>query len=134
MFLVTSQPDHDTMATLANHTATRRARGAQLLCNPGVVLEQGCGQAFLQAMGHCWAAACQLTCVTTICNSTRTGWVIISQKTYSFIFRVTLTNLEKTFKKVFLLIFSLPLCVIALINIKGLNKYLQIISLTFKNN
>lgn len=47
---------------------------------------------------------------------------------------MTLTNLEKTFKKVFLLILSLTWCVIALINIKGLNKYLQIISLTLKIN
>lgn len=52
MFLVTmSQPDHNTVATLTNHTATRRARDAQLLRNPGVVLEQGCRQAVLTSHG-----------------------------------------------------------------------------------
>ena len=39
---------------------------------------------------------------------------------------------RKLFERFFLLILSLTLCVIALINIKGVNKYLQIISLTLK--
>lgn len=72
--------------------------------------------------------------VTGTCNSIRIGWRTISQKMILF------SPLEwpwKTWRKLFKGFspdISLPLCVTALINIRGLNKYLQIISLTLKNN
>lgn len=43
------------------------------------------------------AAACQLTCVTTSTASGLDGGLFHRRLSYIFIFRVTLTNLEKTF-------------------------------------
>lgn len=62
---------------------------------------KGATRQVLQAFGHHWAAACRLTRVTTTCNSLRTGGRFHRRLSYIFIFRVTLTNLEKTFKRFF---------------------------------
>lgn len=66
-----------------------------------------------------------------VCKGMGTGEEV-SQTAPSFDLYSDPDGLEKTVLKAFLPTLSLLLWVIALINIKGLNKYLQIISLTSK--
>lgn len=56
---------------------------------------------FIQKSVLRWAVVCQLTCVTTICNSISAGWRRLTEDSLAFIFRVTLMDRRKLFKRLF---------------------------------
>lgn len=48
-----------------------------------------------------WAVVCQLTCVTTVCNSVSAGRRRLTEDSLAFICRVTLMDRRKLFKRLF---------------------------------